>query len=1040
MKRACINANTHKHEFLGMRVPSGFFSFFSPLKKLILSLLFVVFTAYISMAQITVSGTVTGEQDGLTLPGVNVVIKGTTTGAVTNIDGIYTINNVPEDATLVFSFIGMITTEVPVEGRTTIDVALSTDAIGIDEVVVIGYGTARSSDLTSPIPVIEATDIVRNVNTSAASALQGAVSGVQVINQGAPGSTPQIIIRGMGSMQGAQPLYVVDGMFYDNINWLSPNDIESIAVLKDASSASIYGVRAAGGVIMVTTRQGRTNEGVIIEYDGYTGLNSSSNLMQMTNTEQYATMLIEQGSLSRLDQSINLWGGQQVTLGGIEQTIPATNTDWYNELLSNGQVMNHSLSFRGGSQRTTYHVGGSYLSEEGLLKSDNKFERINLKASLNFLPYKFLDVGANVVINHNMSRDEGSVWGSMYSAVPIIPVREENGDFAGVIQAGFQVGPVNNPVAQLFYNTGNHNFTSGLNLMYNAHANVKLLGNEKLVFRTQFSQQLRNSNYRVYSPVYFVDDKLKNENSSLGKGWSQYSAIHLDHTLTYKEEFGNHNLTAMGGFSTRQVDATNIGGRASDVPGDLPEYMYFGNSTNPNPESYDVFDGGFAERGVSFFGRLMYNYDDRYLINATYRGDGTDKYSQTWGYFPSFGVGWIISEEAFMQNQNILDRLKLRASWGQLGNNAVPRESGAREIFTGFNNSYVFGNDMIIPGYVSSVYFNELEWEVVEETNVGMEFSTLNYRLYGEVDYFHKVTRNAAIWTSNLMGAGGLTRNAGEILNAGVEVNLKWTDKIGEFNYFVSGNMSTLHNEVLSLGGEPYIDAGSAEFRRRSEPGHPLYSYYGYQVTGVYQNEAEIDAHIDREAHPQVEPGFLKFEDINGDKVINELDRQYLGANIPKVTYGGQIGFDYKNVDFSMSVYGLWGNKLINRLRGERAWHADFNFDKDLFDNRWRGEGTTNEYPSAKGLVNSWNLSPLNSFLIEDGAFFRIQNITLGYTFNDLLPGSTSGSKVRIRFTAQNPLTVFSFNGFTPEVSGQGEAGGVYPIPTSFIVGLNVTY
>lgn len=1010
------------------------------MKKLLIILLYLPFLANTALSQVTVTGTVTAEQDGLTLPGVNVVLKGTTTGAVTNIDGKYTISNVPEDATLVYSFIGMLTTEVPVDGRTTIDVALRTDAIGIDEVVVIGYGTARSSDLTAPIPVIEATDIVRNVNTSAASALQGAVSGVQVINQGAPGSTPQIIIRGMGSMQGAQPLYVVDGMFYDNINWLSPNDIQSIAVLKDASAASIYGVRAAGGVIMVTTRQGRTNEGVIIEYDGYMGLNSSSNLMEMTNTEQYSTMLIEQGSLSRLDPSINIWGGQPFTLGGVEYTIPATNTDWYGELLSNGQVMNHSLSFRGGSQRTTYHVGGSYLSEEGLLKSDNKFERINLKASLNFLPYKFLDVGANVVINHNLSRDEGSVWGSMYSAVPIVPVREDNGDFAGVIQAGYQVGPVNNPVAQLFYLTGNNNFSSGLNLMYNAHANVKLLGNDKLVFRTQFSQQLRNSNYRVYSPVYFVDDKLKNENSSLGKGWSQYSAIHLDHTLTYKEEFGNHNLTALGGFSTRQVDATNLGGRASDVPGDLPEYLYFGNSTNPNPESYDVFDGGFAERGVSFFGRLMYNYDDRYLINATYRGDGTDKYSQTWGYFPSIGAGWIISEESFMQNQNILDRLKIRASWGQLGNNAVPRESGAREIFTGFNNSYVFGSDLIFPGYVSSVYFNQLEWEIVEETNLGLEFSTLNYRLYAEVDYFHKVTNNAAIYTSNLMGAGGLIRNAGEILNTGVELSLKWMDKIGEFNYFINGNMSTLRNEVLSLGGEPYIDAGSAEYRRRSEPGHPLYSYYGYQVIGVYQNQAEIDAHIDTDIHTQVEPGFLKFEDVNGDKIINELDRQYLGANIPKLTYGGQIGFDYKNVDFSVSMYGLWGNKLINRLRGVRAFHADFNFDKDLYDNRWRGEGTSNEYPSSKGLVNSWNLSPLNSFLIEDGAFFRIQNITLGYTFNDLLPGSTSGSKVRIRFTAQNPLTVFSFNGFTPEVTGQGDAGGVYPIPTSFILGLNITY
>lgn len=1010
------------------------------MRKRYFILLCLPFLAITAMAQVTVTGIVTSAEDQMTLPGVSILVRGTSSGTVTDIDGQYTLTDIAADATLVFSFIGMRTQEVPVDGRSTINVAMVFDLIGMDEVVVIGYGTAKSSDLTSPIPVLDAQDIVRNVTTSAASALQGAIPGVQVVNRGAPGSTPEIIIRGVGSMQGAQPLYVVDGMFYDNLNWLSPNDIESIAVLKDASAASIYGVRAAGGVIMVTTKQGRVNEGVIIEYDGYTGINSSSNLMQMTNTEQYSTLLIEQGSHARLLPSVDLWGGRPLNFEGTEYTIPATDTDWYNELLGTGQVMNHSLSLRGGSQKTTYHVGASYFGEEGLLKTDNKFERINLKASLDFKPYRFLEVGTNIVLNHNYARDEGSVWGGMYSAVPTIPVREEDGEFAGVIQAGYLVGPVNNPVANLYYQTGNFNFSRGLNLMYNAHANVKILGDDRLVFRTQFSHQLRNGHYRTYVPVYFVDDKLKNENSTLNKGYNNYSSVHLDNTLTFQERYGNHNITLMGGFSTRQVDARNMGGSARDVPGDITEYMYFFNSTNPDPASYNVFDGGFAERGVSYFGRFMYNYDNTYLLSATFRGDGTDKYSQTWGYFPSIGLGWVVSEEAFMANQQLFDRVKLRASWGQLGNNNVPRESGSREIFTGFNNSYVFGNNLIVPGYVSSVYFNELEWEVLEETNAGIEISTLEYRLFAEIDWYHKVTRNAAIWTSNLMGAGGLIRNVGEILNTGMEFTLRWRDQVGDLNYSLTSNLSTLKNEVLSLGGQPYIDAGSGEFRRRSEPGHPLYSFYGYKVIGVYQNQEEIDAHISTTAHPQVEPGFLKYEDLNGDGVIDENDRQYLGANIPNFTYGGQIALDYRNFDFAVSVYGVSGNKLINRLRGNRAWHADYNFDLDLYENRWTGEGTSNTYPSAKGLVNSWNLTPLNSFLVEDGSFFRIQNITLGYTFQNLLPGSEMGSKVRIRFAAQNPFTFFKFNGFTPEVAGDGEAAGVYPIPTSFIIGLNITY
>lgn len=1010
------------------------------MKKIFIILVFLGCFSSAALGQVAVSGTVTSAEDGETLPGVTVRVSGETFGTVTDIDGRYQLQNVPEDAVLIFSFVGMRTKEVAVDGREEINVTMEIDAIGMDEVVVIGYGTARSADLTSPIPVIDGADITRNIATNAASALQGAVPGVQVINRGAPGSSPEIIVRGIGSMQGAQPLYVVDGMFYDDINWLSPNDIESIAVLKDASAASIYGVRAAGGVIMVTTKKGRRDEGIIIEYDGYTGFNRASNIMEMSNTEQYATMMIEQGSWSRLEPSIDIWGGRPFTHLGEEYTIPATDTDWYDELLDIGEKMNHSLSFRGGTERTTYNVGGSYLQENGLLDSDHRFQRTNLTANINFTPYRFLEVGTNLVLNHTHSRDQATVWGGMYNAVPIIPVREPEGNYAGVLQAGYHVGPVNNPVAQLDFATGNHNFNRGLNLMYNAHAEVNLLGDDRLVFRSQFSHELRTGDSRSYSPVFFVDDKLKNENSNLFKAHSYHSSIHLDHTLTYKQGFGDHNLTAMGGFSTRSVNARGINGSARDVPAGPPEFFYFFNTTDPSPESYSIGDWGYAERGVSFFGRVMYNFDNRYLFNATFRGDGTDRYTQTWGYFPSFGAGWIVSDESFMQEQELFDRVKLRASWGQLGNNAVPRESGTREILTGFWHSYVFGGDMIVPGYVSSVFFNELEWEVLEETNVGLELSTLDYRLFAEIDWFYKVTKNAAIWTSNLMGAGGLVRNAGEILNTGMEFNLSWRDQTGDLNYSISANLSTLRNEVLDLGGEPYIDSGSAEFRRRSEVGHPLYSYYGYKVIGVYQTWEEIEEHLDTDAHPNVEPGFLKYEDLDGNGIIDENDRQYLGANIPRFTYGGQVSLDYRNWDFSVSVYGVHGNKLINRLRGNRAWHSDYNFDKDLYENRWTGEGSTNEYPSARGMVDSWNLNPLNSFLVEDGSFFRIQNITLGYTFRDLLPGSETGSTVRVRFVTQNPVTIFGFNGFTPEVTGQGEAAGVYPIPTSFIIGVNITY
>ena len=1008
-------------------------------KIFILSLL--LFMANILWAQVTITGRVTSAEDGSSIPGANIVIKGTTIGTITNLDGIYSLSNVSSDAILVFSFIGMQTQEIAVGNQTEINAALEVDIVGIEEVVTIGYGTAKSKDLTAPISTVDNQEIIKNVTTSAVSSLQGAVTGIQVINNGDPGSAPEVIIRGIGSMQGQHPLYVVDGMFYSDINWLSPNDIKNIAVLKDASAASIYGVRAAGGVIMVTTRQGNTNEGVIIEYDGYVGIDRASNLMEMCNTEQYSTMLIEQGSASRLDPSMTLWGvsDKQVTVDGIQYPIPAVNTDWYDELVKTGMTMNHSLSLRGGSQRASFYVGASYYEKEGLLDSEHDYKRINLKTSIDFLPYKFLKVGANIILNHNKEEDAGEVWEGMYNAVPITPVLETNGDFAGVIQAGYITGPVNNPVAQLYYTQNNYNYGQGINLMYSAYTDIKFLGNDKLIWRTQFSQQLSNSNYRYYTPEYFVDNKLKNDVSVLSKGYDEFSNIHLDNTLTYTEQFGNHDLTAMAGFSIRKVDSKYMNGLAHDVPAEKEEYLYFSNSLDPNPASYDVSDGGYAERGVSFFGRLMYNYGSRYLFNATFRGDGTDKYSETWGYFPSFGAGWVISNEPFMASQGIFDFLKLRASWGQLGNNSVPRESGTREVTTGFYQSYVF-DDVIVPGYITSVFYNELEWEVLEETNAGVVIASLGNRLSAEIDWYRKVTKNAAIYTSNIMGGGGLIRNAGKILNTGVEVVIGWRDKIGELGYNISANFSTLKNEVLDLGGEPYIDAGSAEFRRRSEPGQPLYSHYGYEVVGVYQNWQEIYDHLDTVAHPQVEPGFFKYDDIDGNGIIDENDRKYLGANIPKITYGGQINLDYKKFDFGISWYGLAGNKIVNRLRGNRAWHADYNFDLAQYENRWTGEGTSDTYPSAKGLVNSWNLNPLNSFLVESGSYFRIQNLTLGYTIRNLLPGSEKGSTIRIKLAAQNPFTFFKFNGFTPEVTGQGEAASVYPIPSSYIIGVNITY
>jgi len=1017
-------------------------------KQLFLLLAFPLLFGFTSLAaqDITVTGEVIAADDGLPMPGVNILVVGTDdVGTVTNIDGEYQLT-VPEGYNeLQFSFIGYQTTVIAIDGREVINVTLEMATVAGQELVVIGYGEARSMDLTAPISTISADAIARNVTTNAISALQGSVPGMQVTNAGAPGAGPSIRVRGIGSMQGADPLYVVDGMFYDDINWLSPNDIESISVLKDASAASIYGVRAAGGVVMVSTKQGSRDEGLVIEYDGYAGINTTSSLLPMTNTEQYSTMLIEAGIASRLQGSIDLWGGQPFTHNGEQYTIPATDTDWYGELLgSNGgmaPIMNHSLSLRGGTERTTYHVGGSYTGEDGLFQdAEHRWQRINVRSNVNFIPYDFLDLGVSFNLNQTRTDNPGQVWGGMYHAVPTIPVRnsEVEDDFAGVVDAGYNVGPVNNPAAFLYFGQGNWNYNRQLKIDYNAFANIRFTGDDRLVLRSQFSHSIGRNDSRNYSPQYLIDDKLRNDNSSLSRNFGNSSTIHLDNTLTYQNSFGSHNLTAMAGNSIRMYRDMGIGGWAANVPGGQEHYLYFGNAEDGSPENFSVSDGGSTEVGASFFGRLMYNYSDRYMVNATMRADGTDKYTQTWGYFPSFGVAWMLSEEEFMSDQTLFDELKIRSSWGRLGNNNVPRESGSREIATGFGVSTVF-DDVIFPGYRPSIFFNTLVWEITDEINAGIEFSTLDYRLSAEVDWFRKVTKDAAIWTSNLMRGGGMIRNQGEILNTGLEFLVSWQDRIGEIGYNVSANLSTLHNEVLDLGGEPYIQTGTTQ-PYRSEPGHQLYSWYGYVIEGVYQNQQEIEDHLNTDIHSSVRPGFFRFQDVNGDGIIDENDRQHLGANIPRFTYGGQIQFDYRNLDFSTSFYGVHGNKIFNSLRGGRSHHGDYNFEVDLYENRWTGEGSTNSYPSAEGLLHAWNMNNMNTFLVEDGSFFRIQNITVGYTFRDLIPGSESGSTVRFRITAQNPITIFGFNGFTPEVGGVGSAGGMNPIPQSFTVGVNITY
>jgi TonB-linked SusC/RagA family outer membrane protein len=1024
------------------------------LPTVFLSVMLLMFTLW-TQAQ-TVNGTVTDAANNDPLPGVTVHIYGTTQGTVTDIDGNFTIE-ADSDARLVFSFIGMKTQEIDISGKTNFTIKMEPDIIGLEEVVAIGYGTAKVRDLTAPIVTVGAEEITRISSTSAVSAIQGAVPGVQVMDAGAPQGTPSVRIRGIGSMQGSAPLYIVDGMHFSNITFLNPNDIKEISVLKDASAAAIYGVRAAGGVILVTTKSGSRNKGVTVEYSGYGGIETTSNILEMSNGREYSTMMIEAGTPDVLDPLIDAFGAasDKITWQGTDYSYPAKDVDYYDELTENGIIMNHNLSVRGGSENLDYRVSASYYSAEGRLINDHKYERVNITNKINYKPYSWLELGTNIIIVHDKNKNNASTWAAMYNAVPILPLWEDNGDYGQRSIYGYITGSAtSNPMVALDQADGYGNFNGGSRVMLSAHTEIDFFSNDKLKWRTQFTQEQHNNESRNYNPQYQSGADWARLESTLNKRMSESNNIQIDNTLTFQDNFGNHGVSLMAGFSTRKVDSKFLSGKATGVDwGDdgREEFLYF---FNGDSDSQIATDGGNSSRGVSYMSRLMYNYSHKYLLNATFRADGTDKYSETWGYFPSVGIGWVLSEEQIFKDQNFVDYAKIRASWGQLGNNNVPRESGSQSIeFTSgnsarpYDHSYLF-DGVLIQGYEASIDFNTLKWEITTEINAGLDLAFLNDRLSIETDWYRKVTSDAAIMTNGIMGAGvtpSLTRNVGEILNTGFEFIVDWHDKIGDFGYSFSANLTTLHNEVLKIN-DHYIQAGSFERRQRTTVGQPLYSFYGKEVIGVYQNQQEIDEHLNNTVdNAKPKPGYFKYKDLDQSGTIDADDYQYLGANIPKFTYGGNIALDYKGLDFGVKFYGIAGNKIQNgkfNLRSVRSHHTDQNFDRALYENRWTGEGTSNFYPSAEALTvgNSWNFGTLNSFLVESGSFFKINNITLGYTFKNAIPGSKNGSKIRIKLSADNPYTFFKYNGFDPNVGGSGADDNTYPLSSNYILGVNITY
>ncbi|MBZ4675971.1 MAG: SusC/RagA family TonB-linked outer membrane protein [Anaerophaga sp.] len=1011
------------------------------MRKTLLLIYFLMASVFLfGQEEITVRGTVTDSQN-LGIPGVSVVVEGTTQGTITDMDGNYNLT-VPSDANLVFSFVGMKTVTVAVNGRNVIDVTMESSMVDLEEVVVVGYGEVRAKDLTSSIATIKSEELTKTPSGQAMQSLQGKVAGVQIVSAGAPGSEPTVRIRGIGSYPGSsnsQPLYVVDGMYFDNIDFLNPSDIETLSILKDASASAIYGVRAANGVVLITTKNGSLNEKARITYEGYVGVQVPQNVLKMANAEQFVDYVNQTGDAADIQYVQNAM--QRYGRSRVNPNVPAVNTDWYAEVMKDAaRQQNHSLTVSGGSDKTAYSLGVSYFEQEGLLETArDSYERMNIRGKFDQEVNSWLKAGINFNLSsaEKYSADDGA-WFSAYHAVPILP-KYDMENYEALTESGIpDASPYSsaqllgyrdaqNPFLQLDYR---NNRQDSKKVYSGIYGEISFIPN-KLRFKTTYNVSLNAIKNRNVGLPYFVTDDAKRLLSTISTDRITNYDQFLDNVLTYSDSFGNHNLTVMLGQSYRDERYEYLKGEAENIP-EPQNTWYIGQSRSESSKQVD--DDAERIYGLSYFGRVSYNYDNRYLGYFTIRREGTSKYQEKWGTFPAFGLGWVISEESFFNNVNFVDFLKLRAGWGQLGNDKIARAAGQNTT----EPVFLAIDDTQVNGTITTNTFGYLEWEVVEETNVGITANFLNNRLRLESDYFIRDTKKAAIPVNLKLQGGSVLRNVGKIRNSGLEVVLNWDDKItNDLTYSVGLNVSTLKNEVRDLYGQPYLNGGSAEFRQRSQVGEPLLSFYGYEVAGVYQNQTEIDADPVAVENGLV-PGDFKFVDQDGNDVIDDDDKVFLGSYFPDLTYGASLGLTYRNFDFSLNIMGQSGNKILNRKRGEIIWTNDTNIDADLANGLWNGEGTSNEYPSASGLRRGWNQN-FSDYLVEDGSFFRIQNVQLGYNLNGTQLFGKGFPNARIFVTAERPLTVFSYNGFNPEVPN-GIDRQFYPVPSVYTVGLNVKF
>ncbi len=985
-------------------------------KLWLLALLFSA-SATAAFSQITVTGTVR-DKTGEALIGATVVVKGGGgVGSVTDFDGKFSLA-VAADGTLVFSYTGFTTTEIAVAGNRTIDVVLSESAQVLDQVVVVGYGTLTKKQVTGAIAQIKGDDLKKQPLLTPIQGVQGLAAGIQVIGTGEPGKQPRVQIRGINTiLTNENPLYVVDGVITDDITNINGADVFSIDILKDGAAA-IYGTRAGNGVILITTKRGREGK-MAVSFDSYIGYRKLINVVKMADAVLYAKYTNEARAY---DNQVPLFP---------DVLNLKNNTDWFKEITQNGLVQSHNMTVSGGAKDVTYLFSAGYFSDEGVLRGA-EFDRITLRANNEYRPFSFLKLGN--VLNVNISKSDNKTAGAFTDAYRMgstAPVKDSTGNYGYV--NGLSVG---NPLAALELA---NNKSKGNRFQGSFFGEAEIL--KGLTFRSSWGFdkiQDKNTNFNgLYKYGIYSNTKTELRLFNSDKFYWVW-----DNTLRYSTKIGsNHNVELLAGHSAERDRSRSQTFRAAEVPED-ENLWYIGQG---NPTSVTVSDGGFLLTRESFFGRVNYSLMDKYNLTATLRRDGSSAFpeSEQWGNFYSVGASWILSDEGFLKNVEVVDYLKIRGGYALLGNDNISRivNNDLSQLTSVSNtNPYGFPN-----GLVAGITINQLKdatatWEETKSIDMGVEFGLMNH-ITGEISYYNKLTEAyLPVQTPPVVDPDGLLSRAADVRNKGLELGLKWSDySRSNFGYFLGFNATFNKNLVEAVRGEGFVTEGglgNGEVTTKTVVGQPIGSFWVYETDGIFQDTNQIKS-AGAAVFTGTKPGDFRYKDTNGDGALDERDRVFVGSYQPKVFYGISAGATWKNLDFAIDCYGNAGNKVYNGKKGVRFGNDNVEASRT---SRWRDYAPDTNEPRASN-----SIPKPSTYFVESGSFFRINNITLGYTLSGDILKRAGISRARFFATTQNPVISKKFSGFTPELPGSNALNSgielyVYPSLATYMVGFNLNF